>query len=94
MLTPYEASSQALVADMNRAPTPLREVRTSVEIDADAMRVWNAVVAFPPLPEPTDLVFRSGIAYPRPGLLSKFFDRDQNFRVHRAAVHTTQVKSS
>src|SRR5262249_36186780 len=53
------------IADAGRAPTPLREVRTSIEIDADSMRVWDAVVTFPPLPEPRDIVFRSGIAYPR-----------------------------
>jgi hypothetical protein len=27
--------------------------------------VWRNVIAFPPLPEPSDLVFRAGVAYPR-----------------------------
>ena len=49
-----------------RAPaTSLREVRSSVEIDAPAAVVWRNVIAFPPLPEPSDLVFRAGIAYPQ-----------------------------
>jgi uncharacterized membrane protein YhaH (DUF805 family) len=45
--------------------SPLREVRSAVEIDAPVDVVWRRVIAFPALPEPTDLVFRSGIAYPR-----------------------------
>jgi uncharacterized membrane protein YhaH (DUF805 family) len=43
----------------------LREVRTTVIVNAPPDRVWNYVVAFPPLPEPTDLLFRTGIAYPQ-----------------------------
>jgi uncharacterized membrane protein YhaH (DUF805 family) len=56
-------ASAVLGAD--RAPTPLREVRSAVIIDAPPAIVWRNVIAFPPLPEPTDLVFRIGIAYPR-----------------------------
>jgi hypothetical protein len=51
-------------ADATRAPTPLREVRSSVEIEAPSNVVWRYVVAFPPLDEPPALVFRLGIAYP------------------------------
>jgi uncharacterized membrane protein YhaH (DUF805 family) len=43
----------------------LHEVRSSVVIDAPAERVWDHVIAFRPLPEPEELVFRLGIAYPR-----------------------------
>jgi hypothetical protein len=43
----------------------LHEVRSSVVIDASAEQVWQHVVAFRPLSEPTELVFRLGIAYPR-----------------------------
>ncbi len=43
---------------------PLREVRTEVEVDAAPNDVWNEVIAFSPLPEPTELLFRLGIAYP------------------------------
>ncbi len=42
----------------------LREVRTSVIVDASPEVVWNFVIAFPPLPEPTEAFFRSGVAYP------------------------------
>jgi uncharacterized membrane protein YhaH (DUF805 family) len=60
--------SSALEAD--RPPTALREVRSSVEVDAPTDVVWRDVVAFPPLPEPTDVVFRTGIAYPKSAEIS------------------------
>jgi hypothetical protein len=47
----------------DREPS-LLEVTTTVEIDAPPERVWQNVVAFPPLPEPDDWVFGAGIAYP------------------------------
>lgn len=43
----------------------LHEVRSAVVIDAAPERVWPHVIAFRPLPAPTDLAFRLGIAYPR-----------------------------
>lgn len=43
----------------------LHEVRSSVVIAAPAERVWAHVIAFRPLAEPEELVFRLGIAYPR-----------------------------
>jgi hypothetical protein len=43
---------------------PLREVTTSIVIDAPPSVVWRQVIAVEPLPEPTELVFRVGIAYP------------------------------
>ncbi len=39
-------------------------VRTAVEIEADPQQVWDHVVAFSELPEPSDWLFRLGIAYP------------------------------
>jgi len=42
----------------------LREVRSSVEIHASAQRVWDEVVAFSPIPEPRETLFKLGIAYP------------------------------
>jgi uncharacterized membrane protein YhaH (DUF805 family) len=42
----------------------LREVTTSVIIDAAPADVWDRVVAFPPIAEPRSLLFRLGIAYP------------------------------
>jgi uncharacterized membrane protein YhaH (DUF805 family) len=43
----------------------LHEVQSSVEINAPPERVWSHVIQFQPIPEPSDLVFRFGIAYPR-----------------------------
>ncbi|MCZ6918134.1 MAG: hypothetical protein O7I93_15280 [Gemmatimonadetes bacterium] len=42
----------------------LREVQSAIEIDATTEVVWNHVIAFSPLPEPTELLFRLGVAYP------------------------------
>lgn len=50
--------------DAARPPTELREVRSAIEIAAPSDVVWRNVIAFPPLPEPRELVFRAGIAYP------------------------------
>ena len=55
----------AAVLDADRPATAPREVRSAVVIDAPADVVWRNVVAFPPLPEPRELVFRMGVAYPR-----------------------------
>ena len=46
------------------SPPPLFAIVTSVEIDAEPSRVWRHVVEFGDIPEPTDWVLRSGIAYP------------------------------
>jgi len=43
----------------------LHEVQSSVVINAPPERVWTHVIAFEPIAEPADLVFRLGIAYPR-----------------------------
>lgn len=43
------------------APVP---VRTTVIIDAPIETVWNNVVTFDTIPEPTDWIFSTGIAYP------------------------------
>jgi uncharacterized membrane protein YhaH (DUF805 family) len=42
----------------------LIEVRTALEIDAPAEVVWRNVVTFSELPEPTELLFKLGIAFP------------------------------
>ncbi|HEY4612465.1 MAG TPA: hypothetical protein VII11_05740 [Bacteroidota bacterium] len=44
--------------------TARRAVVTSVEIHAAPETVWQNVVAFPQLEEPTELLFKAGIAYP------------------------------
>jgi hypothetical protein len=41
-----------------------REVRSVVDIAAPPDVVWHHVVTFSTLPEPTELIFRAGIAYP------------------------------
>ena len=51
------------LTDARRVPM-LHEVRSAVDIDAPTDVVWRNVVAFPRLPEPTELIFRSGISYP------------------------------
>lgn len=53
------------VEDARQPTTALREVRSAVEVDAPPMVVWQRVLAFPPLEEPSDLLFRLGIAYPQ-----------------------------
>jgi hypothetical protein len=42
----------------------IREVTTSVLIDARIEDVWDAVIAFPEITEPPGMIFRLGIAYP------------------------------
>lgn len=39
-------------------------VVTSIEINADPKTVWKNVVEFPQLDEPTEFIFKTGIAYP------------------------------
>lgn len=47
------------------APGPtVRQVTTSVLIDARIEDVWDAVIAFPEITEPPQGIFRLGIAYP------------------------------
>lgn len=43
---------------------PVYQVSTSVDVNAPPERVWKTVIAFPELPEPTEPLFRMGIAYP------------------------------
>ncbi|MCZ6597254.1 MAG: hypothetical protein O7B99_06435 [Planctomycetota bacterium] len=55
-----------LAALEDRVTEPARyEVVTSIEIDAPRDEVWRNVVSFSELPEPSWLLFRLGIAYPR-----------------------------
>jgi uncharacterized membrane protein YhaH (DUF805 family) len=55
-----------MAAESLSIPAPaLREVRTAVIVDAPPERVWEHVIEFPPLAEPTDRLFRTGIAYPQ-----------------------------
>ena len=42
----------------------LTSVVTSIEINSDPQTVWKNVVEFPQLDEPTEFIFKTGIAYP------------------------------
>ena len=42
----------------------LRSVTTTIEINASPEKVWKNVVSFPQLKEPTEFIFKTGIAYP------------------------------
>ncbi len=46
------------------ADSPLYAVRSAIEIDASADRVWRHVISFPELPPPTERMFHMGIAFP------------------------------
>jgi uncharacterized membrane protein YhaH (DUF805 family) len=55
-----------MAAESAGEPEPAeRVVRTEVIIDAPPQRVWPHVIAFPPLEEPDEWYFRTGIAYPQ-----------------------------
>lgn len=55
-----------MAAESRGSPEPVvRSVVTTVIVDAPPEKVWPLVIEFPPLAEPTDAVFRSGIAYPQ-----------------------------
>ncbi|MEA2172973.1 MAG: hypothetical protein QOD00_565 [Blastocatellia bacterium] len=53
-----------LIEHNARLSPPLREVRTTVIINATPEQVWPRLVAFNELPPPTERLFRTGIAYP------------------------------
>ena len=66
MLAVTLALPALMAAEARHEPEPnLRSVSTEVIIDAPPDRVWPWVIAFPPLPEPDDWFFQTGIAYPR-----------------------------
>jgi hypothetical protein len=55
-----------MAAESAGEPEPeIRVVRTVVIIDAPPEQVWPHVIAFPPLPEPDDWFFQTGVAYPQ-----------------------------
>ena len=45
------------------APSPLLEVRSSLDVAAPPERVWGHVVAFTELPPPTEWLFRLGLLF-------------------------------
>ena len=64
MMAMLALPASILATDAPRQST-VREVISSVEIDATPDVVWRNVIAFPEIPEPSALIFRTGIAYPR-----------------------------
>jgi hypothetical protein len=59
LVLPTLALTEAKVA----APT-LRDVTTSIEVDAAPERVWPNVIGFSELPAPPEWFFKLGVAYP------------------------------
>jgi hypothetical protein len=62
----FVLSIPALLAleDKINSADPNRSVITSIEINASPEKVWNCVIAFPQLKDPTELIFKTGIAFP------------------------------
>lgn len=58
LATPFLAAMEPAVEP------PLREVVSSIEIDAPPERVWRHVTSFSELPPPREWYFAAGIAYP------------------------------
>lgn len=54
----------AFVEKRDKETLDLIQVTTSIEIDAKTEDVWKNVVEFPTLSEPTEFIFKTGIAYP------------------------------
>jgi len=56
-----------MVAVEEAAPVPMadpRPVESSIVVDAPDSAVWRSLIAFPPLPSPSEWWFRAGIAAP------------------------------
>ena len=55
-----------MAAERAKEPEPtVRAIDTEVIIDAPPAKVWPLVLSFPPLAEPDEWLFRTGIAYPQ-----------------------------
>lgn len=50
--------------DNIKSSDELRSVTTTIEINASPEKIWKNVIAFPQLKEPTEFIFKTGIAYP------------------------------
>ncbi|MFK8101449.1 MAG: hypothetical protein AB8G15_02945 [Saprospiraceae bacterium] len=50
--------------DQVNEPEGLIPVRTKIIVNANINTVWNNVVTFDKIPEPTDWIFKTGISYP------------------------------
>jgi hypothetical protein len=54
----------AFIEKTNDKLPELIEIKTSIEIQATSEEVWKNVIEFPTLNEPTEFIFKTGIAYP------------------------------
>jgi hypothetical protein len=45
-------------------PSPMFVVRSAIDVQAPPEKVWKEVIAFTKIPQPTEWMFRAGIAYP------------------------------
>ena len=64
ILLMFSVPSLMAFEDNIKTSEDLRSVTTSIEINASLKNVWKNVVAFPQLIEPTEFIFKTGIAYP------------------------------
>ena len=53
-----------MVVDKNTHSNTLLEVKTTIEVEAPIQTVWDNVVSFGEIDEPTDWLFKTGISYP------------------------------
>jgi uncharacterized membrane protein YhaH (DUF805 family) len=53
-----------LLEDVADQTPELYSVKTSIVIDANRGKVWSNVVSFSELPKPSELIFKTGLAYP------------------------------
>ena len=62
----FVLSAPSLMAfeDTMKETEDLRSVVTTIEINATPDKVWKNVVSFPQLKDPTEFIFKTGIAYP------------------------------
>jgi Polyketide cyclase / dehydrase and lipid transport len=54
----------SLTFDLKSPPTEYR-VNSEITVAASPEQVWKHVVTFSELPEPTEMIFRTGLAYPK-----------------------------
>jgi hypothetical protein len=64
ILLALSAPSLMAFEDTVKETDDLRSVVTTIEINATPEKVWKNVVSFPQLKEPTEFIFKTGIAYP------------------------------
>jgi hypothetical protein len=50
--------------NLENQPPPIIAVETAVLVAADRQQVWDELLAFSPIEEPNEWIFKSGIAYP------------------------------